>query len=97
MSDESFTNFRAADGRFARGNPGGPVEIVAPEIRGVPDLVPASAMTNAVLNGDVTPDEGRAAVRGLDRHGNMIAPADLERRMSELEAEDDVEARGRDR
>ena len=151
MSDDSFADFREADGRFARGNRGGPgrprardritaldervaeagldlieaaleeakggnvramemlldriwparrgrpVEIDAPEIRSIPDLVPASAaVTNAVLNGDVTPDEGRAAARVLDRHGNIIALADLERRMSELEAED-VEARERER
>ena len=57
MSDDSFADFREADGRFAKGN------------RGTPDLVPASAaVTNAVLNGDVTPDEGRVAARVLDRH-----------------------------
>jgi hypothetical protein len=151
MSDDSFADFRGADGRFAKGNRGGPgrprardritaldervaeagpdlieaalkeakggnvkamemlldriwparrgrpVEIDAPEIRGIPDLVPASAaVTNAVLNGDVTPDEGRAAARVLDRHGSMIELVDLERRLSKLEAEDD-EARERAR
>ncbi|MFI5029701.1 MAG: hypothetical protein ACHQPH_03265 [Reyranellales bacterium] len=151
MSDDSFADFREADGRFAKGNRGGPgrprardriaaldervaeagldlieaalkeakggnvkamemlldriwparrgrpVEIDAPEIRSIPDLVPASAaVTNAVLNGDVTPDEGRAAARVLDRHGSMIELVDLERRLSKLEAED-VEARARER
>ena len=151
MSDESFTDFRAADGRFAKGNPGGPgrprarerivaldqlvaessaelieaalkeakagnvkaielllrriwparqgrpVEIDAPEIRGIPDIVPASAaVTNAVLNGDVTPDEGRAAIRVLDRHGSIIELADLERRMAAIEAMD-AEDRERER
>jgi hypothetical protein len=151
MSNDSFVDFRAPDGRFTRGNPGGPgrprarecivaldqlvaasgaelieaalkeakagnvkaielllrriwparhgrpVEIAAPEIRGIPDLLPAStAVTNAVLNGDVTPDEGQAAVRVLDRHRSIFVLADLQRQIAELQAED-VEARGRAR
>ena len=142
MSDDSFTDFRQADGRFAKGNPGGPgrprardriaaldqivaiagsdlieaalkvakdgngraiemlldriwparrgrpVEIEAPEIRGTPDLVPATAaVANAVLNGDVTPREGAAAARVIEAHGSMIDLVDLERRMTELEEE----------
>jgi hypothetical protein len=140
MSDDSFVDFRAPDGRFAKGNPGGPgrprareriaaldqlvaesgaelidaalkearagnvkaiemllsriwparrgrpVEIEAPEIRDTPDLLPASAaVTNAVLNGEVTPREGQAVIRVLDRHGSLIELVDLERRMSALE------------
>jgi hypothetical protein len=64
MSDASFADFRQADGRFAKGNRGGPgrprarerpVEIEAPEIRATRDLLPATAaVTNALLNGDVT-------------------------------------------
>jgi hypothetical protein len=142
MSDDSFADFREADGRFAKGNRGGPgrprardriavldervaeaggdlidaalkeatagniraiemlldriwpvrrgrpVEIDAPEIRGTPDLVPATAaVTNAVLNGDVTPREGAAAARVIEAHGNMIELVDLERRMTALEEE----------
>jgi hypothetical protein len=142
MSDDSFTDFRQADGRFAKGNPGGPgrprardriaaldqivadagpdlieaalkvaksgnvkaiemlldrvwparrgrpVEIEAPEIRAVADVVPASAaVTSAVLNGDVTPREGAAVARVIEAHGRMIELVDLERRMTELEKE----------
>lgn len=142
MSDDSFADFRQPDGRFAKGNPGGPgrsrareriaaldqrvaeagedlidaalkvakdgnvralemlldriwparrgrpVEIDAPEIRSTPDLVPATAaVTNAVLNGDVTPREGAAAARVIEAHGSMIELVDLERRMTALEEE----------
>jgi hypothetical protein len=142
MSDDSLTDFRQADGRFIKGNPGGPgrprardriaaldervaeaggdlidaalkeaktgnvraiemllnriwparrgrpVEIDAPEIRGTPDLVPATAaVANAVLAGDVTPRECAAAARVIEAHGSMIDVVDLERRMTELEAE----------
>jgi hypothetical protein len=141
MSDDSFTDFRQADGRFAKGNPGGPgrprardriaaldqvanagadlieaalkvakdgnvraiemlldriwparrgrpVEVEAPEIRAVADVVPASAaVTSAVLNGDVTPREGAAVARVIEVHGSMIELVDLERRMTELEEE----------
>jgi hypothetical protein len=65
-----------------------PVEIEAPEIRGVTDLVPATAaVTNAVLAGDATPAEGAAAARVIDAHRGMISVVDLERRMKELEEE----------
>jgi len=142
MSDDSFADFRQADGRFAKGNRGGPgrprardritaldervaeaggdlieaalkvatdgnvraiemlldriwparrgrpVEIDAPEIRGTPDLVPATAaVTNAVLNGDVTPREGAAAARVIETHRSMILLVDLEQRMTALEEE----------
>lgn len=142
MSDDSFADFRQADGRFAKGNCGGPgrprareriaaldqrvaeagdelidaaleqaragnvkaiemllnriwparrdrlVDIDAPEIRGTPDLVPATAaITNAVLNGSVTPREGAAAARVIEAHGDMIKLVDLERRMTALEEE----------
>ncbi len=45
------------------------------------------ALTNAVLNGDVTPQEGAAVARVLEVHADMIAAVDLDRRPSELEAE----------
>jgi hypothetical protein len=68
---------------------GRPVEIEAPEIRAVSDVVPATAaITNAVLKGDVTPREGAAAARAIETHGKMIELVDLERRMTALEAED---------
>ena len=67
---------------------GRPVEVEAPEIRAVADVVPASAaVTSAVLNGDVTPREGAAVARVIEAHGSMIELVDLERRMTELEEE----------
>ena len=67
---------------------GRPVEVEAPEIRAVADVVPASAaVTSAVLNGDVTPREGAAVARVIEVHGSMIELVDLERRMTELEKE----------
>ena len=142
MSDD----FRQADGRFARGNPGGPgrpraceraaaldllaaeagadlievalseakkgnlravemlldriwpvrrgrpVEVDAPPIRTIPDLVPAgTAVTGAVLSGELTPEEGSAAARVLVAHQKMIETVDLEQRLDKLQKE--VEAR----
>ena len=76
MSDDSFADFRQADGRFTEGNRGGPGR---PRAR--------DRVTNAVLNGDVTPREGAAAARVIDAHRSMIVTVDLERRMKELEEE----------
>lgn len=65
---------------------GHPVQIDAPEIRSTADLLPASAaVTSAVLNGDVTPEEGAATARVLAAHESIIEIVDLERRMTELE------------
>ena len=67
---------------------GRPVEVEAPEIRAVADVVPASAaVTSAVLDGDLTPGEGAAVARVIEAHGSMIELVDLERRMTELEKE----------
>jgi hypothetical protein len=116
MSDDSFAEFRQADGRFATGNRGGPGRprareriaaldqrvaeagdklidaalkqakagnvkaIEAPEIRATRDLLPATAaVTNALLNGDVTPREAAARDQSAwrpDRAGRLrAAPA----------------------
>lgn len=145
MSDESSPDFRQADGRFAKGNPGGPgrprggqrvaaldelaaeagpdlidvalkqakegnlkalemlldriwpvrrgrpVQIAAPEVRGTADLLPAgAAVTSAVLNGDLTPEEGSAAARVLVAHDKMIEVVDFERRLKDLERRQDA-------
>ncbi|HLG44848.1 MAG TPA: hypothetical protein VKY24_01295 [Reyranella sp.] len=67
---------------------GRPVEIEAPEIRSVPDLVPATAaVANAVLNGAITPREGAAAMRVIEAHRSMIVTVDLAQRMTALEEE----------
>lgn len=143
MSDQS-DNFRQADGRFAKGNPGGPgrprgrdpvteldllaaeagptlielaleaakggnlkvmemlfdriwpvrrgrpVQIDA-EVHGFPDLVPAgAAVTHAVFNGEMTPEEGVATGRVLVAHEKMLKTVELEQRLRVLEEEEDL-------
>ena len=133
-------DFRETDGRFAKGNPGGPgrprarervaaldflaaeagaelievalneakkgnlravemlldriwpvrrgrpVEIEAPPIRATADLLPVgAALTDAVLSGDVSPEEGTAAARVVDAHRKMIELVDNEERLAALE------------
>ena len=71
---------------------GRPVEVDAPPIRTIPDLVPAgAAVTGAVLSGELTPEEGSAAARVLVAHQKMIETVDLEQRLDKLQKE--VEAR----
>jgi hypothetical protein len=144
VSDNS-EDFRQADGRFGKGNPGGPgrprlrdraaaldlraaeagptlidvaleqakagnlkavemlldriwpvrrgrpVEIAVPPIRGINDLVPVgAAVTDAVLSGDVSPEEGSDAARVLVAHQRMIRTVDLERRIRAIEEEDEL-------
>src|SRR3954469_3179795 len=146
MSDQS-DDFRQADGRFGKGNPGGPgrprlrdraaaldrraaeagadlvdvaleqakggnlkavemlldriwpvrrgrpVEIEAPPIRATADLLPVgAALSDAVLSGDVTPEEGKAAARVVEAHRKMIMTVDHERRIRAIEEEDDEQA-----
>jgi hypothetical protein len=150
MSDD----FRQADGRFTKGNPGGPgrpraperaaaldllasdagadliavaleqakggnlkaiemlldriwpvrrgrpVRVDAPEIRDTADLLPVgAALTNAVLTGDLTPEEGAAASRVLRAHESLIEIVDLERRMTAIQEKSEAAeaARRRDR
>lgn len=65
---------------------GHPVQIDAPEIRVTADLLPVgAALTNAVFNGDVTPEEGSAAARVLTAHMSTIELVDLEQRLTALE------------
>jgi hypothetical protein len=150
MSNDSSFDGREANGRFAKGNPGGPgrpraaerireldrlvaeagpelveallasakagnlkamemllnrvwpvrrgrpVAIEAPEFRKTADLLPAGvAVTEAVLSGELTPQEGRAAARVLEAHAHVVRTVDLEQRMTALE-EYDVECARRD-
>jgi hypothetical protein len=140
MSEDTFTDHRAEDGRFAKGNPGGPgrprapepvatldqlvaaagAELVeaalrearggnmraitlllariwparrgrpvlldSPEIRSTADLLPVgAAMTTAVLNGDVTTEEGKAVASVLKMHCELLEWVELDKRMTELE------------
>ena len=140
MSEES--DFRLPNGRFAKGNPGGPgrprtieqvneldqqvadagpelievllaaakagnlkaaemllnriwparrgrpVQVGTPEIREVRDLLTVGgAMTDAMLNGELTPDEGAAAASVLRSHARMVEMVDMEIRLRQLEKE----------
>jgi hypothetical protein len=148
MSDQS-DDFRQADGRFGKGNPGGPgrprlrdraaaldlraaeagadlvdvaleqakggnlkavemlldriwpvrrgrpVEIEAPPVRATRDLVTAgAAVTDAVLSGDVSPEEGSDAARVLVAQQRMIRTVELERRIRAIEEEDELRDAG---
>jgi hypothetical protein len=65
---------------------GRPVAVDAPEIRKTADLLPVgAAITNAVLTGELTPQEGSAAARVLTAHADMIDTADFEQRLKALE------------
>jgi len=75
---------------------GRPVQVEAPEIRTTADLLPVgAALTNAVLDGELTPEEGSAAARVLVAHGRMIEEVDFERRMTEIEENDERERRAK--
>src|SRR4051812_17853031 len=144
MSDQP-DDFRQADGRFGKGNPGGPgrprfreraaaldllaaeagpelidvalkeakggnlkavemlldriwpvrrgrpVEIEAPPIRATADLLPVgAALSDAVLSGEVTPQEGSAAARVVEAHRKMIMIVDHEQRIRAIEEEDEM-------
>jgi hypothetical protein len=53
MSDQS-DDFRQANGHFAKGSRGRPVEIEVPPIRTTADLLPVgAAVSDAVLSGEV--------------------------------------------
>jgi hypothetical protein len=75
---------------------GRPVEIEAPEIRAIGDVIPATAaITDAVLAGDVTPAEGAAAARVIEVHGNLIGLINVEERLTALEEKRGVGPGGR--
>ncbi|HYD04435.1 MAG TPA: hypothetical protein VEC60_01870 [Reyranella sp.] len=141
MSDESSVDFRQPNGRFAKGNPGGPgrprardriealdqlvagkgpelieaalkaanagnvkaiemllgriwpaargrpVVIEAPVIRTNADLLPVTAaVTNAVMSGDATPEEGAAAARVISAHEKVLSGVEFDRRAAAIEA-----------
>jgi hypothetical protein len=68
---------------------GRPVQLEAPQIQTTADLLPVgAALTNAVLGGDLTTDEGAAAARVLKAHQKMIETVDIEARIFALEEHD---------
>ena len=75
---------------------GRPVTVDAPEIGKSADLLPVgAAITNAVLSGEVTPQEGSATARVLTAHADMIEMADFEQRLVALEEAARVEGNSR--
>ena len=69
---------------------GRPVEVNAPPIRKIADLVPAgAAVTSAVLSGDLSPEEGAAAARVLMAQNRMIRTVDIDQRLRVLEDMED--------
>jgi hypothetical protein len=139
MSDDS-SGIRDANGRFARGNPGGPgrpragervreldqrvaevagelidaalvkakggdlraiemlldriwpvrrgrpMQLGTAEIRTPADLLPVGTdLTNAVLDGELTPDEASHTSRVFKAHAEMIQTVDFDRRLTALE------------
>jgi hypothetical protein len=84
-------NLKAVEMMLARIWPvrrGRPVEVEAPPVRATADLLPVCAdLSDAILNGDVTPEEGVAAARVVEAHRKMIVTVDHEQRIRELEEE----------
>jgi hypothetical protein len=69
---------------------GRPLAVEAREITALPDYVPAaSAITNAVLNGEVTPQEGREMSALLRTQCEAIWTVDFERRLSDVEKQNE--------
>lgn len=63
-----------------------PLEIGVPEIKQSRDLLTAmTGVTNAVLDGDATAEEGAAVAKMLNAHRQAIELIDLEERVTELE------------
>ena len=76
------------DAALKQAKAGNVKEIEGPEIRATRDLLPATAaVTNALLNGDVTPREAAAAARVIKAHGDLIERVDFEPRLLELKAQ----------
>ena len=65
---------------------GRPLEIEAPPVRALADLVPAAtAIADAVLQGEMTPSEGREVSALLNMQCRLIEVADIEQRLKALE------------
>lgn len=65
---------------------GRPVAVDVPEIRKTADLLPAgAAITNALLSGELTPQEASATARVLSTHAETIRTVDFDQRLKELQ------------
>lgn len=65
---------------------GRPVPFAMPEVREPRDVVAAiAAVTQAVADGDLSPEEGQAVAAVLETQRRVIETAELERRIAALE------------
>jgi hypothetical protein len=63
------------------------VQLDLPEVKSAADITSAmSAVTRAVAKGEITPDEGQAVAAILESQRKAIELADIERRVTALEA-----------
>ncbi len=75
---------------------GRPLAIDVPDVKALPDFVPATvAVTQAVMQGDLTPDEGGKVSSFFRMQCDAIEAVDFERRLTELEKHDEKAARER--
>jgi hypothetical protein len=66
---------------------GRPINVELPVMETPGDLVKAvGAVTNAVAQGDITPEEGQALAGIIETHRRAIETEDLERRLAAIEA-----------
>jgi hypothetical protein len=66
---------------------GRPINVELPAMETPGDLVKAvGAVTNAVAQGDITPEEGQALAGIIETHRRAIETEDLERRLAAIEA-----------
>jgi hypothetical protein len=66
---------------------GQPINLDLPKINGVQDIAPAmAAVTHAVSNGAVTPEEGFQVARLLDSNANAIIASDFAVRLEKVES-----------
>jgi hypothetical protein len=82
-------DMRAAEMVLSRAWPmrrGRPVEINAPEVNDLADVVSATgAVATAVMQGEITPDEGRAFSAVLETQRHAIETAEMDAKLQVLE------------
>jgi len=82
-------DMRAAEMVLSRAWPmrrGRPVEIAAPEVNDLADVVSANgAVATAVMQGEITPDEGRAFSAVLETQRHAIETVEMEAEVEALE------------
>jgi hypothetical protein len=90
VEDAKAGDMRAAEILLKRLWPerkGRPINVDLPVMETPGDLVRAvGAVTNAVAQGDITPEEGQALAGIIETHRRAIETEDLERRLAAIEA-----------